>query len=172
MGRNPNGRSSVYQNAEGWHGRVTVGVKDNGKPDRRHVTREDKDRSNSKGPSARKAAGRRPRAEAWSALARCSMAHVLGTEHRGPAERFGKHPFRLQRGCARSPHPGLGAHWLDKLEPEHLENLYAKMQRNGSSAGTAHHVHRTIRNALNEAVRRGHLARNPVLLAKAPKLDG
>jgi integrase len=37
MGRNPNGRSSVYQNAEGWHGRVTVGTKDNGEPDRRHV---------------------------------------------------------------------------------------------------------------------------------------
>jgi integrase len=36
--------------------------------------------------------------------------------------------------------------------------------------GTAHHVHRTLRNALNEAVRRGNLARNPVLLAKAPRL--
>lgn len=51
-----------------------------------------------------------------------------------------------------------------------MEKLYVKMQRDGSSAGTAHHVHRTIRNALNEAVRRGRLARNPVLLAKAPKL--
>ena len=51
-----------------------------------------------------------------------------------------------------------------------MEKLYAKMQHNGSSGGTAHHVHRTIRNALNEAVRRGHLARNPALLAKAPKL--
>jgi integrase len=45
------------------------------------------------------------------------------------------------------------------------------MQENGLSAGTAHHVHRTIRAALNEAVRRRHLARNPVLLAKAPVLD-
>ena len=32
-------------------------------------------------------------------------------------------------------------------------------------------MHRTLRAALNEAVRRSHLARNPVLLAKAPKLD-
>jgi integrase len=31
-------------------------------------------------------------------------------------------------------------------------------------------VHRTLRAALNEAVRRSHLGRNPVLLAKAPKL--
>lgn len=45
------------------------------------------------------------------------------------------------------------------------------MQCNGLAAGTAHHVHRTLRNALNEAVRRDHLARNPVLRAKAPLLD-
>ncbi len=45
------------------------------------------------------------------------------------------------------------------------------MQRNGLAAGTAHHVHRTLRNALNEAVRRDHLARNKVLRAKAPLLD-
>jgi integrase len=45
------------------------------------------------------------------------------------------------------------------------------MQRNGSAAGTAHHVHRTVRNALNEAVRRGHLGQNPVLMAKAPRLS-
>jgi integrase len=31
-------------------------------------------------------------------------------------------------------------------------------------------VHRTVRNALNEAVRRGHLGRNPAVLAKAPAL--
>ena len=51
--------------------------------------------------------------------------------------------------------PGIGAHWLDKLAPEHVEKLYTKMTGKGLSAGTAHHVHRTIRNALNEAVRRG-----------------
>jgi integrase len=67
--------------------------------------------------------------------------------------------------------PGIGAHRLERLIPEYAEKLYARMQREGLAAGTAHHVHRTLRNALNEAVRRGHLARNPVLLAKAPKLS-
>jgi len=33
MGRNANGRSSIYQGTEGWNGRVTVGVKDDGTPD-------------------------------------------------------------------------------------------------------------------------------------------
>jgi integrase len=51
-----------------------------------------------------------------------------------------------------------------------LERLYAKMQKSGSAAGTAHHAHRTIRTALNEAVRRGHLTSNPATLAKAPRL--
>nr|WP_238363271.1 site-specific integrase [Actinopolymorpha pittospori] len=44
------------------------------------------------------------------------------------------------------------------------------MQRNGSAPGNAHHVHRTIRTALNEAVRRGHIASNPASVAKAPVL--
>ncbi|WTJ47544.1 site-specific integrase [Streptomyces atratus] len=64
--------------------------------------------------------------------------------------------------------PGLGAHRLEKLEPEHLERFYKKMQETGSAAGTAHQTHRTIRTALNEAVRRGHLTRNPATIAKAP----
>jgi integrase len=45
------------------------------------------------------------------------------------------------------------------------------MQRNGSAAGTVHQAHRTIRTALGEAVRRGHLARNPAALAKPPRLS-
>ncbi|GHI89421.1 hypothetical protein Sxan_67850 [Streptomyces xanthophaeus] len=43
------------------------------------------------------------------------------------------------------------------------------MQANGSKPATAHQVHRTFRTALNEAVRRGYLGKNPVQLAKAPK---
>ncbi len=67
--------------------------------------------------------------------------------------------------------PGLGAHRLERLTPDHVERLYAKLQHGGMSPGGVHHVHRTRRAALNEAVRRSHLARNPVLVAKAPKLD-
>jgi hypothetical protein len=66
--------------------------------------------------------------------------------------------------------PGIGAHRLEKLAPEHVERLYARLGRNGLAPGGVHHVHRTLRAALNEAVRRSHLTRNPVLLAKAPRL--
>jgi integrase len=44
------------------------------------------------------------------------------------------------------------------------------MQKNGSSPGTAHQAHRTIRTALNEAVRRQVIVRNPAVLAKPPRL--
>ena len=37
-GRQANGRSAIYEGNDGyWHGRVTVGVRDDGRPDRRHV---------------------------------------------------------------------------------------------------------------------------------------
>jgi integrase len=67
--------------------------------------------------------------------------------------------------------PGLGAHKLERLEPERLERFYRRMQDSGSSAGTAHHVHRTIRVALGEAVRRGHVPTNAAEIAKAPRLE-
>ena len=36
--RNPNFRSTIYQGKDGrWHGRVTVGVRDDGRTDRCHV---------------------------------------------------------------------------------------------------------------------------------------
>lgn len=67
--------------------------------------------------------------------------------------------------------PGIGAHRLDKLEPEHLERLYRKMTEAGASAGNAHAVHRTVRAALNEAVRRKHITENPAVLARTPKVE-
>ena len=59
---------------------------------------------------------------------------------------------------------------MERLQPEHLERFYKKMQAAGSKPATAHQAHRVIRAALNEAMRRGHLARNVATLAKAPRI--
>src|SRR5262249_11971473 len=67
--------------------------------------------------------------------------------------------------------PGVGAHRLDRLEPEHLERLYTRRTRNGSKPATVHQAHRTIRTALGEAVRRGRTTRNVAAIAKAPRLN-
>lgn len=171
--RMPNGASSVYLGADGkWHGRVTVGVKDDGTPDRRHVKRKTEaevikavralERERESG-TVRKAG------PAWTVAK--WLTHWIENIAAPPAIRESTHSgYKVD--VTKHLIPGIGAHRLDKLKPEHLEKLYARMQRSGSSPGTAHHVHRTIRAALNEAARRDHLNKNPATLAKAPVLSG
>lgn len=170
MPRKPNGASSIYKGSDGdWHGRVTVGVKDDGSPDRRHVrgkteaivTKKVRDLERGRDDGTVRKAGQSWTVKAW-------LTHWVETIAAPSVRENTAAGYRV----AVNKHliPGVGAHRLDKLQPEHLERLYAKMQANGSSAGTAHQAHRTIRTALNEAVRRRHLARNPVLLVKPPRL--
>jgi integrase len=171
MGRNANGRSTIYQNPEGWHGRVTVGVRDDGKPDRRHVRGKTKAEVTGK---VRKLEQQRDSGRVAKTGQRWTVAtwltHWIDNIATPPNVSENSHAgYRVD--VEKHLIPGVGAHRLDRLEPEHVEKLYAKMQRSGLAAGTAHHVHRTVRNALNEAVRRGHLGSNPVLLAKAPQLS-
>jgi Phage integrase, N-terminal SAM-like domain len=55
------------------------------------------------------------------------MAHSLGRDHRRAAVR--ENTIAGYR-VAVNKHliPGVGGHRLDKLQPEHLERLYRKMQ--------------------------------------------
>ncbi|MCZ4123903.1 tyrosine-type recombinase/integrase [Streptomyces sp. H39-S7] len=170
--RNPNGESTIYFGKDGrWHGRVTVGVRDDGRPDRRHVNRKTKAEIHSavrelekmRDAGTVRKPGKRWTVKTWLAhwVEEIAAPHVSENTIDGYRVAVNVHLI-----------PGLGAHRLDKLEPEHLERLYKKMQANGSAAGTAHQVHRTVRAALNEAKRRGHLTKpNPATIAKAPKLD-
>jgi Phage integrase, N-terminal SAM-like domain len=167
-GRASNGASSIYRGRDGdWHGRVTMGTRDDGRPDRRHVraktraevTRKVRELEKSREAGTVRRAGRAWTVEQW-------LTHWV----ENIAAPFVRPNTLAGYRVAVRVHliPGVGAHRLDRLEPEHLERLYVRMMRNGSAAGTAHQAHRTIRTALGEAVRRGHLARNPAALAKAP----
>ncbi|MFE3430384.1 tyrosine-type recombinase/integrase [Streptomyces sp. NPDC059171] len=169
--RQPNGRSSIYQGKDGkWHGRVTVGTRDDGKPDRRHVERKTRaavtaavrELEKQRDSGAVRKAGRAWTVEAWLTHWVETIAPLAVNEN-----------TMVGYGVAVRKHliPALGAHRLDKLGPEHIERFYGRMQTNGRRAGTIHQIHRTFRTALNEAVRRGHLTRNPVQLAKAPRLS-
>ncbi len=169
MARTPNGASSIYLGKDGyWHGRVTVGVRDDGRPDRRHVmgTRADVTRKvraleKQRDAGSVRKAGRTWTVEQW-------LTHWV--EH--IAAPFVRENTIAGYRVAVNVHlvPGLGKHRLDRLEPEHLEKLYVRMMKAGSAPATAHQAHRTLRAALNEAVRRGHLNGNPASLAKAPRL--
>lgn len=167
--RQPNGRSSIYLGKDGkWHGRVTVGVRDDGSPDRRHVERKtraevtDAVRELEKQREAKtvRKPGKAMTVKVWLTHWIDNVAPLTVNDN-----------TMVGYGVAVRKHliPGLGAHRLDRLMPEHIEIFYTKMQANGSKPATAHQVHRTFRTALNEAVRRGHLGKNPVQLAKPPK---
>ncbi|SEF14368.1 tyrosine-type recombinase/integrase [Jiangella alba] len=171
--RRPNGASSIYLGKDGdWHGRVTVGIKDDGSPDRRHVQRKteaeviaavrklERDRDTGK---VRKA-GQRWTVEKW-------LTHWIENIAVPPTIGHNTHAGYLTDVKVHLI-PGIGKHRLERLAPEHLEKLYLKIQvEKGRKPGTAHHVHRTIRLALNVALKRGYLTANPASLAKAPSLE-
>jgi integrase len=168
--RNPNYRSTIYQTKDGyWHGRVTIGARDDGQSDRRHIGGKTRSEVAEKVRALERDRDRARYAKSAWTVGRwltywveniAAPPHVAENTHNGYLVDVNKHLI-----------PGLGAHRLERLTPDHVERLYAKLQRGGLSPGGVHHVHRTLRAALNEAVRRSHLTRNPVLVAKAPKLD-
>ncbi|MFJ9422429.1 tyrosine-type recombinase/integrase [Streptomyces sp. NPDC101249] len=169
--RQPNGASSIYLGKDGrWHGRVTVGVKDDGTPDRRHVSRKTRaevtkvvrEQEKQRDSTGVAKAGQTWTVQTWLTYWVENIAAPSVGENTIDGYRVAVYHHLI---------PGLGAHRLEKLEPEHLERFYRKMQASGSAAGTAHQAHRTVRTALNEAVRRRHLTTNPASIAKAPKLE-
>jgi integrase len=169
--RQANGRSTIYQGSDGyWHGRVIVGVTDQGKPDRRHVM------SRSKSVVAARVRELEKKREIgnvplpgirWTVAG--WLEHWLENIARPTIRRSSYDAYRI----AVRVHliPGLGDHRLDRLRPEHLERLYRRMIANGARPATAHQVHRTIRTALGEAVRRRQVQENVATLAKAPKIE-
>jgi integrase len=170
--RNPNGASSIYESKyDGkWHGRVSVGTKPDGSPDRRHIRRNSETEAITavRSLEQRRAAGTVPKVgrpltvEQW-------LTHWVENVSR-PSVKYKAYRAYL---TAVNHHliPGLGKHRLTKVEPEHLEALYAAIIRSGRKSGTAHQVHRTARTAFGEAHRRGHIVRNPAALAKPPRVE-
>lgn len=169
MVRTPNGASSIYLGKDGyWHGRVTVGIKDDGRPDRRHVmgtqadvTRKVRTLERQRDSGTVRRSGSSWTVEKWLTHWVENIAAPFVRENTISGYRVAVNVHLI---------PGLGKHRLERLQPEHLERFYVQMMRNGSAAATAHQAHRTLRTALNEAVRRGHLSRNPATLAKAPRV--
>jgi integrase len=169
--RNPNRTSTVYKGSDGdWHGRVSVGYRDDGEVDRRHVSGKTKSIVVLK---VRELEKRRDSGSLQRASQRWTitswLSHWLENIAR-PSLRdtsFAAYRTAVERHLL----PSLGKHRLDRLEPEHLERLYKAMVANGARPATAHQVHRTIRTALGEAVRRGHVSRNVAALAKPPRVQ-
>lgn len=175
--RAPNGASSIYYSEyDGlWHGRVSVGVKDDGTPDRRHVKRKREDdvikavraleRERDSGSVRR--AGRALTVENWLTHWVENIAAPTVRPNTLSGYRVAVYNHLI---------PGLGAHRINKLQPEHLERFYQALSKKTTRSGgrfkpaRIHQVHRTIRTALGEAVRRGHVTSNPASVARPPRI--
>src|SRR2546423_9924768 len=118
MSRRPNGASSIYQGADGkWHGRVTVGVKDDGKPDRRHVERKTEAEVIR---AVRELEKQRDAGRVRKAGQRWTVAQWLTHWVENIAANAVRENTIAGYRVAVNRHliPGVGAHRLDRLQPE------------------------------------------------------
>lgn len=65
--------------------------------------------------------------------------------------------------------PTLGKLTLLKLEPIHLQQLYAQKLKDGKAPRTVQLIHSILRKALGDALRMGRVTRNVAVAVKAPK---
>lgn len=176
--RKPNGTSSVYFGSDGyWHTRVTVGIKDDGTPDRRHRKSKTEAEANKK---ARKLERHRDE----------GTLTKTGTDDWTVEQWFAYwleyivKPFISDSGydayeTATRLHiiPAIGKVRLKNLRTSNIEHVYVTMMnkttRSGKpfKPGRIHQVHRTMKTALTQAVHRGYLTKNPALIARTPEVD-
>lgn len=171
--RKPDGRSSIYKGSDGrWHGRVTMGVLNDGRPDRRHVTAKNEKEVTKKVREleAKRDAGkidkpgRPPTVEMWMTY---WLTTVLPLKQTAPTT-----INAYWSDCRNWIFPNIGRHRIDRCQPEHLEALYAKMFAAGKAASHVRKVHAIISSAYSVAVRRERVGRNPAALVDPPRLDG
>ena len=150
-----------------YHAWVTVGTKPNGRPDQRHVKRDTAakvaERVDELLDQVRKAAvvkpGRAPTFEQWMttyldtvAPRRCDPSTIRG--------------YRSQ--CVHWAYPVCGRIRVDKVTPEHLDEIYLGMARAGKADSSILKLHRITKRALEIAHRRGLVPRNVAALIDSP----
>jgi integrase len=162
------GESSIYRDDDGrWHGFVSMGQKENGRRDRRHVSgakRADvvaKVRAIEAKRDAGMvdAAGRAPTVGEW-------LDHWLDNI---ASRKVRARTLESYRSTVRLHlRPGIGHHRLDRLQPEHLERLYAALAEKGLSPASILRAHRVLSRAVRVASQRGKVARNVATFVDPP----
>jgi integrase len=167
--RAASGESSIYKDEAGrWHGYVSMGLKENGRRDRRHVSgarRADvvakvRALEVKRDAGTAEAAGRAPTVGDW-------LDHWL--EHIAPRRVRARTLESYEALVRLHLRPGIGHHRLDRLQPEHLEQLYGSLlEDKGLSPATVLRLHRVLSRALRVAMQRGKIARNVATLVDPP----
>lgn len=167
--RRPNRTSSWWLGSDGlWHGKVWMGVKPDGSPDRRHVKRKTeaeviariRELEKQRDAGAPPKPGRVMKMKDWCAYC---LDTVMPLKKRAPTTIQG---YRSDVNNWIVPH--LGQHRLDQIRPDHLEALYAAMVADGQGDSHVLKVHRIISSFLGVAVKREMIGRNPASLIDTP----
>jgi integrase len=168
--RAASGESTIYRDDAGrWHGFVSMGLKDNGRRDRRHVSGQRRadvvakvrelERKRDAGTGG--AAGKAPTVSDW-------LDHWLDTI---AIRKVRPSTLNRYRQLVRNQLvPKLGHHRLDRLQPEHVETAYGELLEELSPASVLQ-AHRVLSRALKVAMQRGKVARNVCTLVDAPTVD-
>ncbi|NES28959.1 tyrosine-type recombinase/integrase [Micromonospora terminaliae] len=170
-GRKANGRSSIFKGSDGrWHGYVTMGVKDNGRTDRRHVqagtekavTAKVRELERKRDAGDVTSAGKPPTVGEWLTywLDNVAERKVRPSTLQGYRSKVTKHLI-----------PALGEHRLDRLQPEHVERFYGSLETAGMAPATVLQLHRILSRSLKVAHQRGRVARNVCALVDSPSVS-
>ncbi len=163
--------STTYRGADGnWHARVTMGRRPDGTTERKHVQRRTKT-------ELREAVRELERSRDAGTYVWTQddltlddwLSHWLDNVLPMTARWKTLSTYRSQ--MSRHVLPSLGNWGMSEIQPEHLESHYRRLQSDGHSVHTIRAVHRVLRSALNEAVRRRRLASNPALIARPPRAE-
>lgn len=154
-----------------WHVWITVGTKANGKPDRRHISRQTKKQAEADADDqldtvaktgAATKAGKKPTVEEWVttyldtiAPRRCTPGTVY--DYRSKMRNW--------------VYPDYGDLRLDRFAPHHLDAIYLAMAKADKAPSHQLKVHRILSRALDIALRRGLVARNVCKLIDPPSVS-
>ncbi len=172
MSKAADGRSSIHRRrrGEGWEGWVSFGIDPTtGTRVRKHV------RGQTKAEVARKIKRLEYDRDGGYTAAGSDITLIDWLDYWIDSRRVTVRPktivgYQVDRGYVMAS--GVGRVKLTRLTPEAIERLYASvLTRPTCSPGTVAHLRRTLSAALNTAVSRGRLARNPAKLAHTPTHD-
>ncbi len=166
-GRASNGESTIYKGADGrWHGYVSVGFTLAGKLDRRHVS------STSRGVVVTKVRELERKRDSGMITETSTPSVAEWLEHwltTIAPRRVRQRTLESYESAVRKHLiPGIGRHRLDRLRPEHLDQLYTALLDDGYSPATVLRHHRILSRALTVAVQRSHVPRNVAALVDPP----
>jgi integrase len=172
-GRRGNGESwkSDGPNAHGYYEAfVWMGVKADGKADRRHVERRTetgRDKAVRALEKKRDAGqiGKPGRTKTIKAMLDRHLEVVLPQR-----ERASKTIIGYRSLYTNQIYPRWGGQQIDRLLPEQLEDGYADMRARGLAASSVRKTHAILSSAYEIEVRRGNVARNPCKLVEPPRL--